>query len=149
MSATTPAISLACVSKNSGLCWPHQYPVSVKILACVSHNSSNITGRCQQKFWPASPTSLTCVSKNTGLCQTQLQEYHCPVSAKILACVGHITNLSLKIQARICHNTAISLACVITNSGLHRPQQWHMSASTPATSLACVSKNTGLHWPQH
>ena len=49
------AASLTDVIKNTGLHWPHQchtsattqpyhWPVSAKILACVGHNSSNITG---------------------------------------------------------------------------------------------------------
>ena len=58
-----------------------------KILACVGHNSSNITGLCLKKYWLASATSLTCVNKNTGLHQLQ----HLSALAISLADISHTT----------------------------------------------------------
>ena len=43
--ATTQVTTLACVKKNSCLRRPQHRPESVKILACVGHN----TGLCKQK----------------------------------------------------------------------------------------------------
>ena len=58
MSATTPAISLACVGNNSGLRQPqlqqYHWPVSEKILACVGHN----TCLHWPYHWPISATQL-------------------------------------------------------------------------------------------
>ena len=127
--------NVACVSKNTGLRRPHQchtsdttqpyhWPVLAKILACIGHNSSNMTGLCRQKFLPASATTpaiwLACVRKNTGLCRQKF--WH--ASATTVTYIGH--------------NSPISLACVSKNTGLRRPQ--HLSAL--AISLADISHTT-------
>ena len=93
-----PAKILACVGH-----------ITLKIMACIGHNSSNITGLCQKKYWPASATSLTYVIK------------------KIMACVSqNFSNIT----------------------GLCWQKFWPALATTPAISLSCVMKNTGLCWPQ-
>ena len=90
-SATTPVIPLACLRKNTVLHRSHHYPVSLEILACVSHNFSYITGLCQKKYWPASATSLSCVIKYTGLNTGLRQLQHLSASAISLADISHTT----------------------------------------------------------